>query len=101
MLKIKNGETVMIGGLLRNSTKNSISKLPILGDIPLVGAAFRHKEQTVSERELIIFITPYILDSKNKQETENKKPMRITREVMYPENMEMTNQSANSTEKSY
>ena len=67
MMKIKNGETVIIGGLLRTDTSNTVAKLPILGDLPLIGRMFRHKDTSKSERELMIFITPSIIDDKNKE----------------------------------
>ncbi len=66
LMKIKNGETVIIGGLLRTDTSNTVTKLPILGDLPLIGRAFRHTDKAKSERELLIFITPSIIDDNNK-----------------------------------
>jgi type II secretory pathway component GspD/PulD (secretin) len=66
ILRVKNGETIIIGGLMRTNDSNRIQKVPFLGDIPLLGGAFRHKEKTGSTRELIIFITPHILDENNK-----------------------------------
>ncbi|MBI3314347.1 MAG: hypothetical protein HYZ86_00175 [Candidatus Omnitrophica bacterium] len=67
ILRLKDGETVVIGGLLRIDNSNTITKLPILGDIPFLGMAFRHKDKSSTERELIIFITPHIMDENNKQ----------------------------------
>ena len=61
-LKVKDGETIIIGGLLREDDSQTYTKLPILGDMPLIGSAFRHKDKTRSQRELIIFITPKIID---------------------------------------
>lgn len=61
-VRIKDGETVVLGGLIRNRSTEVIQKLPILGDIPLVGALFRHKTKTPGEeRELLVFITPHII----------------------------------------
>lgn len=61
ILKIRDGNTIIIGGLLRTDISNTLTKLPILGDIPFIGMAFRHKDKTVQDRELVIFITPHIL----------------------------------------
>ena len=62
VIKIKDGETIVIGGLIRNQSTEVEKKLPILGDLPLIGAAFRHKSKTPNEeRELLVFITPHIL----------------------------------------
>ncbi len=62
VLRVKSGETIVIGGLLREDTEKTLTKLPLLGDIPLLGALFRHKDSLNKERELIIFITPTIID---------------------------------------
>ncbi len=66
-VRIKDGETVIIGGLLRNESSETIKKLPVLGDIPVLGMLFRHKEvNPKKERELLVFITPHIIkDSGN------------------------------------
>jgi len=61
LLVVHSGDTVIIGGLLREETTNTLTKVPILGDIPLVGQAFRHTNKSVKDRELIIFITPHII----------------------------------------
>ncbi|MCX5699032.1 MAG: hypothetical protein NTX01_05000 [Candidatus Omnitrophica bacterium] len=65
IVKVKDGETVILGGLIHQDKQVIGKKLPILGDIPLLGAFFRHKDQSVGlERELIIFITPRIVRGK-------------------------------------
>ena len=65
-VKIKDGETVIIGGLIRNERTETISKLPILGDIPIIGNLFKHKSLTPNkERELLVFITPHIIKDGN------------------------------------
>ncbi|MHB8154858.1 MAG: secretin N-terminal domain-containing protein [Candidatus Omnitrophota bacterium] len=65
IVKVKDGETVILGGLIHQDKIIEIKKLPILGDIPFLGVFFRHKNQTVGlERELIIFITPRIVRDK-------------------------------------
>jgi len=65
MLKLKDGQTMMIGGLMREDTQNDKTKLPFLGDLPLIGAAFRSSNKTKDQRELIIFLTPHIIDDVN------------------------------------
>ena len=67
ILKVQDGDTIIIGGLLRTDSSSTITKLPILGDIPLLGMAFRHKDKSGTERELMIFMTPHIVDDHNKQ----------------------------------
>ena len=58
---VKTGETVVLGGVYQQNNANSASKVPLLGDIPLLGVLFRHDLSTATKRELLIFITPKIL----------------------------------------
>ncbi len=102
ILRIRTGDTVMMGGLLRSDLSNTITKVPILGDLPLIGSAFRHKDKSVEDRELIIFITPHIL-------TDEFAPVaqapaieypRITREQDIPDNrLEKINEALTRAEK--
>ncbi len=65
IVKVKDGETIVLGGLIHQDSNVTIKKLPILGDIPFVGVLFRHKDQPSGlERELVIFITPHIVRDK-------------------------------------
>ncbi len=66
---VKDGETAVIGGLIREEKKREIRKVPILGDIPLLGYLFRSKEDTKNKKELIIFITPHIIRWEEKEGT--------------------------------
>ena len=52
-----------MGGLLRSDESYVNTKIPLLGDIPLMGKLFQHKETKKTDRELVIFITPRIMDS--------------------------------------
>jgi type II secretory pathway component GspD/PulD (secretin) len=61
ILKVKSGETIIIGGLIRTDVTNTATRVPFFADIPFIGRAFRHKDEKTVERELIIFITPHIL----------------------------------------
>jgi len=56
-----NGQTVIIGGLMEASKGDSVSKIPFLGDIPILGNLFRHTTKTDARTELMIFLTPYII----------------------------------------
>jgi len=59
---VKNGQTIMLGGILSQKDQTIQRKLPLLGDIPLIGGLFRHEETTAANNELIVFITPYVVD---------------------------------------
>ena len=58
---VPDGQTVVIGGLMEKAKTQTDSKVPILGDIPLLGNLFKHKLKDDSKTELIIFLTPYIV----------------------------------------
>ena len=60
---VQSGDTIVLGGLAENSTSVTKTKIPILGDIPLLGWFFRHEKQTRSRTEVLVFITPYVLDT--------------------------------------
>jgi general secretion pathway protein D len=57
----KDGQTVVLGGLIRNSVQNNQTKIPILGDLPIVGGLFRSKGRSRSKTELMIFLRPQIV----------------------------------------
>ena len=58
---VDNGETVVLGGIFENARTDSTVKVPFLGDLPLVGSLFRNKLSSDSRVELLIFITPRLL----------------------------------------
>ncbi len=65
-LTVKNGETVVLGGLIREDMKKTIKKIPFFGDIPLLGLIFRKIDEQKVKRELIVFITPHVLNAEGK-----------------------------------
>jgi len=60
-IMLKDGATVMIAGLKREKKSNEIQKIPLLGDIPIIGNAFRNAKRETTTTELVIFITPHIV----------------------------------------
>ncbi len=65
---VKDRETMVIGGLIRDNVTSSTSKVPLLGDIPLLGWFFKSKTARVEKTNLMIFITPYIIKNENEAE---------------------------------
>ncbi len=61
-LRLKDGEVLSIGGLVREEDRESIRKTPILGDIPLLGALFRSRRETHARTQLLFFLRIHILD---------------------------------------
>ena len=59
---LKNNDTLVIGGLIEENSQRTISKIPFVGDIPLLGAAFRNDQTTTTKNELVIVVTPHLLD---------------------------------------
>ncbi len=58
---MKGGETVMIGGLIKEVEMKTTRKVPFLGDIPILGALFKHTSTTKQKVDLMIFITPHLI----------------------------------------
>lgn len=60
-VELKNGETLVIGGLITEETSEIETKIPILGHLPLLGALFRSKETVKNENELVLVVSPHIV----------------------------------------
>ncbi|CAM2851372.1 type IV pilus secretin PilQ family protein [Vibrio ordalii] len=58
---VNNGKTVVLGGIFQHSVNNTVDKVPLLGDLPLLGALFRRSYEQVGKSELLIFVTPKVV----------------------------------------
>jgi general secretion pathway protein D len=58
---VRDQQTVVIGGLMGNRIQNVVSKVPLLGDIPILGYFFKHTAKTVQKTNLLIVLTPYVI----------------------------------------
>ncbi|MDH5484106.1 MAG: type IV pilus secretin PilQ [Gammaproteobacteria bacterium] len=58
---VNNGDTVVLGGIYETESRNEVDKVPVLGDLPLIGGLFRHSLEQIDKSELLIFVTPKIL----------------------------------------
>ncbi len=63
IIRAKNGQIVVIGGLMQNNTRDEQASVPVLGDIPILGALFRHTRQTKTKSELVILIKPTVVEN--------------------------------------
>ncbi|MEE9412834.1 MAG: type IV pilus secretin PilQ [Methylococcales bacterium] len=63
-VQVANGETIVLGGIYENTKNRTVNKIPILGDLPGIGFLFRKTNVTDDKKELLIFITPKVLDEK-------------------------------------
>lgn len=59
-VRLRDGETIVLGGVVQESESNTEDKFPILGDIPIIGKLFTNYEKTISKGELMIYLTPRI-----------------------------------------
>jgi general secretion pathway protein D len=61
IVRVKSGETVVIGGLLQDQDTKTLTKVPILGDIPLIGQLFRNHSTEHIRQEVVVFVTPHLV----------------------------------------
>jgi general secretion pathway protein D len=73
MLTVEDESTVVIGGLIRDDKAMTLYRVPLLGDIPVLGAFFRRESETAVQRNLLIFITPYVIETAEEAEEIRKK----------------------------
>jgi general secretion pathway protein D len=59
---VQDGETMVLGGMLFQNDTRIKRKLPLLGDLPLIGGLFQHNDVALANNELIVFVTPYVID---------------------------------------
>jgi type IV pilus biogenesis and competence protein pilQ len=59
---VEDGGTLIVGGIYEEENSNAVNKVPLLGDIPVVGNLFKSRGRSERRRELLIFITPRIMD---------------------------------------
>ncbi len=61
MVELGDGESYVIGGLVSRQTRANVNKIPLLGDLPVIGAFFRNIQYSQDERELVIVVTPRLV----------------------------------------
>ncbi len=72
-IAVASGQTIVLGGQVRESSGRSRTKIPILGDIPLLGRLFNSDTRSKGRTETIVFITPYVLDTPEQVEEETRR----------------------------
>jgi type II secretory pathway component GspD/PulD (secretin) len=60
-LRVRDGETIVLGGLFQDVDSETITKFPVLGDLPVLGTFFRNRQTTHNKDEVVFFITPHVL----------------------------------------
>jgi len=79
-VSVQNGQTIIIGGLIGTQEDRRVRRVPVLGDIPYLGAAFRSTKITKERKELLIFLTPQILANNNQDPVPLTDPANALRE---------------------
>jgi pilus assembly protein CpaC len=87
-LQLADGQTFVLAGLLDNKVQKQVSKIPLLGDIPILGALFRSTRYSNNETELMVMVTPKIVRPLNKDEipalpTETMKPEETSPDLIW------------------
>ena len=65
-IRVRDGQTLILSGIIQESDRSSVTKVPILGDIPLLGSLFRSTNRTNSRQEVIVMLTPQIIDDSDR-----------------------------------
>lgn len=60
-VSVKDGETIILGGIIRNSVTSTVKKIPLLGDLPLLGNLFKSSDKQSVKTELLVFLTPHVV----------------------------------------
>lgn len=89
---VNSTDVLVIGGLISNNVTNTTEKVPILGDIPLVGLLFQHKTRRLEKKNLMVFIKPTIMRSQEDAMgiTNTKYDLIRTKQINWPENVDNT-----------
>ena len=73
---VKDGNTIIIGGLIRDEVTRDTQKLPVVGDIPILGNAFKHVREHKEKTELVVFLTPHIIGADKDMTEFDKKQLK-------------------------
>ncbi len=65
-IRLRDGQTLILAGIIQESDRSTISKIPILGDIPILGALFRSTSRSNQRQEVIVLLTPQIIDDSSR-----------------------------------
>ncbi|NQT93272.1 MAG: type II secretion system secretin GspD [Lentisphaerae bacterium] len=85
-IAVRSGETIVLGGLVSTTLKLEESKVPILGDIPVIGNLFKSKSRGDNRSEIVVFITPHVLDTPEEiYEESMRRQDAMEAEVAWPE----------------
>ncbi|MEB3218793.1 MAG: hypothetical protein VKN72_21505, partial [Nostocales cyanobacterium 94392] len=83
LVRLRDGQTLILSGIIQESDRVSVSKVPILGDIPLIGSLFRRTNKNNQRNEVVVLLTPQVMDdSQNSSYGYNYKPSPEVRRML-------------------
>jgi type IV pilus assembly protein PilQ len=83
LIRLRDGQTLILSGIIQDQDQTTISKIPLLGDIPLIGALFRKTDRNNQRNEVIVLLTPQIMDdSQNSSYGYNYNPSPEVRQIL-------------------
>ncbi|MEH1787216.1 MAG: AMIN domain-containing protein [Nostoc sp.] len=83
LIRLRDGQTLILSGIIQDQDRSTISKLPILGDLPLIGALFRKTSRSNQRNEVIVLLTPQIMDdTENSSYGYNYNPSPEVRQIL-------------------
>jgi type II secretory pathway component GspD/PulD (secretin) len=85
---VPDGRKIIVGGLLNSDIVNTVNKVPFLGDLPFIGKLFQHKSSKVNTTDLIIEITPHVVDFAEESQEEFDIDERLERKLIKRKNPE-------------
>jgi type IV pilus assembly protein PilQ len=87
-VRLRDGQTLILSGIIQDSDRTSVSKIPILGDIPLLGSLFRRTNKANQRNEVIVLLTPQIMDDSEKSSYGyNYNPSPEVRQILERQNL--------------
>jgi type IV pilus assembly protein PilQ len=88
LVRLRDGQTLILSGIIQDQDRTSVSKIPILGDIPLLGSLFRRTNRTNQRNEVIVLLTPQIMDDSEKSSYGyNYNPSPEVRQILERQNL--------------
>ena len=84
LVRLRDGQTLILSGIIQDQERTTISKVPVLGDIPLLGALFRSNDKTSERAEVIVLLTPEIVEE-DAGLASNFTPSKESREILQRE----------------
>ena len=98
---VQDGQTLMLGGMLFQEDSRTNRKVPFLGDLPLIGGLFRHKQSTEANSELIVFVTPYVIETPEQMLPEAHQDLEKARQKLHHVQEELKPLAGDEDELSY